>query len=1082
MGVTALAVVGYHPLAIGSQSERNRRRVGRGGFLRCAGAGAAALTLVSLAGGCRRVESGPTALPRESLVRLGGVQVHAPCVWPEPTSPDRLRAPTCGEGTAREGARAPNRALEIEQAIASSPDERSRALVRLATAKEARWVVLAIQELKRARAEQLSGADLDGDLAASFLRLAELDDDAYSLFFALERLLAAVSRHPDDDTLLFNRGVAWELAGVTTEAEAAWRAYLVRDGDSPWAAEARDRLARLRSSRGPAFEEKAWAPTLLAAGRERIFETSLPGWAEAVLAGDATADDRLAEADAIARATGDRLAGDGVAIVRGASPAGGPARVRALASAHLQLAAGIRYRRTFDLERAVSTLAGARERLAALGSPATLLADYHAAMAVYHADRYPEAWERLTAVAAAADARDEPLLAGLARKSLGTIAQVTGRPDDARKLFLRALADVRRAGDLREGLNVECAVADGLLAVGEDREAWRAIHGALHAAWQHPDDRARHVVAAYGAAMAEKRGFVHLATAMTRLSLAAIEEGGAPAAVADSATWYAASLVAQGDIVAASETLRGIRPLLEKIADPETSRRAVADLDCAEGRQLLAVGQPAAARPRLKAAADYYAKLPEPLLTLAVPCRAAEGQSALALGERLHAIEVLEEALRMASRLDGFLPRPEALYGSGDPTSALLESVLALQLERGLPWEALRLAALALQRRTPRRWGTGVEGSALASGVADADGAAPLVAAASRLAGRGRVVVVAYALPHGVVTWRLDGTSIAVHRAAMAQAELLAAAERFVLALRHGHPPAAATPEAARLHELLLGSLLRDVPPNHEVVVVATPELAGLPWAFLEEPASGAPLVARWAIASAPDLEVALEPSVPVADEAGEMLVVANPATPADYQFPRLPSAEREASELSMLFDGVPTVLVAEAATREAVGARILRAVSVHFGVHGIADTRAPGASFLLLRGEGGGRAPLTAAAILDMDLRRMRLAVLAACDSSLRSTTLAASTYGLGETFLAAGARSVIASGWAVDDEETSRFMVHLYRGLAAGQTVGDALRAAQLEAHAAHTKGRPRGYAAFRLLGDPSVTLDFIKRRRVS
>jgi hypothetical protein len=1035
--------------------------------------------------GCRNGESGAaawTTLPRQSLVRLGEEQRYERCAWPGGEDAIALRDVEC-EGEA-ERASALGTDREVARAIVAARDDGSRVRLRLIAATDEGGVVEAIRELRRVRAAQSATADLDGELAAAFLRLAEIGDDAYSLFFALETLLASAGQSTEDSVQRFNRAVAWELLGVSDEAAAEWGRYLAAergDGRSPWAAEARQRLAHLERelrSRGNTAQPE-WTPARLAEGRERLIETLLLEWAEAEIAGTATADGPLREAEAIANATGDELASQTLAQVRAAG-AHAPRR-RALAEAHRLLAVGIASRRRFELESAVSSLSASRDRLASLGSPAALLAEYHIAMSIYHLDDYPEAAERLAAVSVAADARGDGLIAGLARKSAGTIAQVTGRPDIARASYRQALEDVRRSGDRRERLNVEVAVADGLLAVGDDRDAWRAMRTALHGAWRHPDDRIRYVVAAYAASMAEKRGFVHLATAMTGLSLEAIRDDGSPAAIADSATWYAASLLAKGDVGKAAEVLRGIRPLLAAIADPEVARRAVADLDCAEGRQLLSAGMPAAAMPRLRSGADYYSGLQQPLLTLAAPCRAAEGQALLDLGETDQAVAVLEESLAMASQLDGFLPRPDSLYGSTDPTVALLESVLTLELERQRPWEALRLAGLALRRATP-----GARGASGPQADASAPSAA-LVAMAAGLDEMGRVVLVVYALPHGVVTWRLGGGSIAVHRSEVALGELLAISDRFVAGLRHGYAVTAA-PESSRLHGLLLGDLLDGAPADRDLVIVATPELAGLPWAFLDAP-GGAPLLAHWAVASAPNLEVAMAsartPAAPSPDRREDhsaasprMLVVANPAVPGDYQFPPLPRAEEEAALIATLFD-TPMLLVGERATKTDVIAGIPRAVSVHLAVHGIADARAPGASYLLLRGASGEREPLTAEELLRLDLGWNQLVVLAACESSLRSSTLAASTFGLAEAFLAAGARSVVASGWAVDDAETSRFMGDFYRALAEGETVGQALRKAQLVAMAASGKGEPRGVAAFRLQGDPSVTLRILEKR---
>jgi CHAT domain-containing protein len=52
----------------------------------------------------------------------------------------------------------------------------------------------------------------------------------------------------------------------------------------------------------------------------------------------------------------------------------------------------------------------------------------------------------------------------------------------------------------------------------------------------------------------------------------------------------------------------------------------------------------------------------------------------------------------------------------------------------------------------------------------------------------------------------------------------------------------------------------------------------------------------------------------------------------------------------------------------------------------------------------------------------------------------------GFAWAFLRAGARRVIAGLWDVDDRSTAQLMDRLYAGIAAGQTPGQALRAAKL------------------------------------
>lgn len=70
----------------------------------------------------------------------------------------------------------------------------------------------------------------------------------------------------------------------------------------------------------------------------------------------------------------------------------------------------------------------------------------------------------------------------------------------------------------------------------------------------------------------------------------------------------------------------------------------------------------------------------------------------------------------------------------------------------------------------------------------------------------------------------------------------------------------------------------------------------------------------------------------------------------------------------------------------------------------------------------------------------------------------------GLTRGFLYAGASSVVASLWQVDDEATSQLMVRFYSELP-GKFKADALRAAQLEVRKAYP--HPYFWSAFYLTG---------------
>ncbi len=92
-------------------------------------------------------------------------------------------------------------------------------------------------------------------------------------------------------------------------------------------------------------------------------------------------------------------------------------------------------------------------------------------------------------------------------------------------------------------------------------------------------------------------------------------------------------------------------------------------------------------------------------------------------------------------------------------------------------------------------------------------------------------------------------------------------------------------------------------------------------------------------------------------------------------------------------------------------------------------------------------RGVVTADAIVGLDLRRLNLAVLSACETGLGDVAGGEGVYGLVRAFHVAGTRNVVASLWKVDDEATAALMVLFYRNLwEAKVTPVEALRRAQL------------------------------------
>jgi tetratricopeptide (TPR) repeat protein len=120
-------------------------------------------------------------------------------------------------------------------------------------------------------------------------------------------------------------------------------------------------------------------------------------------------------------------------------------------------------------------------------------------------------------------------------------------------------------------------------------------------------------------------------------------------------------------------------------------------------------------------------------------------------------------------------------------------------------------------------------------------------------------------------------------------------------------------------------------------------------------------------------------------------------------------------------------------------------------------------------QGDGG---ILTAEAIAQLPLAQQELVVLSACETGLGDVAGGEGVFGLQRAFHQAGAHTVVASLWKVDDDLTRPLMARFYDNLwQKGMGRLEALREAQLwmVKHGPGNSGHPRYWAAWVLSGDP-------------
>jgi CHAT domain-containing protein/tetratricopeptide (TPR) repeat protein len=145
----------------------------------------------------------------------------------------------------------------------------------------------------------------------------------------------------------------------------------------------------------------------------------------------------------------------------------------------------------------------------------------------------------------------------------------------------------------------------------------------------------------------------------------------------------------------------------------------------------------------------------------------------------------------------------------------------------------------------------------------------------------------------------------------------------------------------------------------------------------------------------------------------------------------------------------------------------------IHFSVHGLVDKDFPLNSALVLTRpaelESGKDNGLLQAWELYAGVRwDADLVVLSACKSGLGQELAGEGMFGLVRAVQYAGARSVIATLWSVDDRPSQILMTAFYRHLREGRSKDEALRTAQLELMTTKAWASPLYWAGFVLSGD--------------
>lgn len=880
------------------------------------------------------------------------------------------------------------------------------------------------------------------DLAAARYAAASQLGRATLYPTALAAADRALRLDPNLGEALFNRALILDRLGLLDDAKHAWQAFLAVDPSSPWATEARSRIAQLPAPVRPAqFDrdrplledaaqrgEAATVRRYVDANRERArfwAETEVLGqWGEALQRNDEAAAVR---ALTVARDVGDAvfaLYGEGqlrdvVRTIDQASPAGR----RNLAAAHALYRSA---RATVDRDRAagVRDLGRAAQMFDEAHDPLALRARFFAVSARLEASDTAGARAELESLLAAVNAHPDYITLGAAvRWELGRALSNDNDWAQAATVFADGAALFRRAGERsREGFT-QTMVAFALTSLGRNDEAWLArVQG--FSALSAEGDPARLATSVAVAVVAElAAGHRDAALALAGTEAAVGHDPARPQTAIKGLVSRALLQSLTGDTTAALQTAQRAERLAQQVADPQTRESWIAQVAVARGAAL-AESNARAASEALTKSIDYYTarNMPgamlDPLLLRA--------RSAVRTGDTASARRDLERGMAIVASHPAGAPGG-AGWSVLDAEHAVFTDAIRLALERGD--KAAAFAFAEQSHGTP----------------------ATLPELQQRLAGSSTALLELVPLSDELVTFAVTANDFAVVRRQAASSTLASLAEESLT--EEG------TSAAAKLYDELIRPAERTLERASAIVIVADARLTTVPYAALYDSVHRRFLVERFAVSMASSAG-----SLQVASARNASPTIATVALPSGGgESTGLPDVENEVHEVSGLY--ARATPAPPAATFAQLCATAGGADVIHIAGHTERQTGA-GEQALLFASASGKPERVSWKTIAATPALPHGVIVLAACETLRPPPSTATHALSLGAAFSAAGASDVVGTLAPIGDRDARLLFRALHRQLAAGVPPAQALQAVQQEAIANEkTNGGRRAWRAVAL-----------------
>lgn len=874
------------------------------------------------------------------------------------------------------------------------------------------------------------------DIAVVYYELAKRGEARYDVVALDAAEKAWASSH--STAIAWTRAILLEQLNLRNAASTAWGTYLKLDSTSPWAAEARERIAsRAHEHAQVAFTPAIRAKLLDACARGDIESARvivhahpkeartlgedelLPAWAAA--AGHDSAEElRLLRTLRTLGATFQAVSGEALLadVVAAIDSTRNPARRRATVAAILEYGAGRKAYAGQQVSVAERRLRNAEEQLRAVDNPLALLANVYCAAMVYSSNRYADV-VRTIDVSADSSARIDRYhaLRGLRGWVTGLAYAQTGRPAASVESYERALDGFRQAGEqlsVAATLHLRAETLDYMTATDE---AWVDRMAGIEM-FRDRTVSARPMVWMNVVMAAVRDHLDYAANAVADEVMVDAQRSGDAMWMTEAGMWRAVARSRMGDPFS-QDDLEAIRQSLARIEDPSIRARSEANLQLVTGE----IRATTAAAPEVDKALQFYAKSEDRFngmtaLAQRASERAAAADFAKADASLITALGELERQTR-----DVADPFQRALFTERARTMFLLAS--QVQLMRGRPaaalWFSDRSRQVALQT-----FAGSLEDLAPTGLDAETLGA-KLVAGAPR----GTTIVYQDLQDEQLLTWVIREGKLIFVKTPMASSTLLADIDQFVSDIR-GPRGEGVLPQAKKLYATLLGPVRDHIGGTELLVYSPGPILRGLPIAALHDGrhflAQSRPVAITRALSF-----LSSRPMVSLSDRSTALVTLPEPGPGAPY----LTGARAEAVAVADVYAERGTTLLGSAATREAFMTMVTDYDVIHVGGHGRTDRRP------LQNAIEFGAKRIRAYDVMGLSLRRRPIVVLAGCRTD--DETEGRATLSLSSAFVAAGASAVVGSLWDVEDQDTARLVTEFHRNMARGVSAAEALHRAQ-------------------------------------